>query len=156
MTKPEDTAMAAWKSGVDSWWRALEAITEGARKIHEIQLEAAVEAHASTEASRKQLADADDAQAALRIQAEWLSRNLNDSLAYWRRLAETAGETQAAITACLSAQPPFTVPFGVAGQGGTEGAMMEMMDKAYRQWLETTRQFYTAPIVGRSQAQPDR
>ena len=150
MTKPEDTAMAAWKGGVDSWWRALEAMTEGARKMHEIQLKAAAEAHASTEASRKQLAEAADAQAAWRMQAEWLSRSANESLAYWRRLAEIAGETQAAVAACMAAQAPLGMPLGIPGQSGN-AAMMQMMDKAYRQWLETTQQFYTAPVVAQPQ-----
>ena len=146
MTKPEDTAMAAWKGGVDSWWRALEAMTEGARKMHEVQLKAAVEAHASTEASRKQLAGAADAQAAWRMQAEWLSRSANESLAYWRRLAEIAGETQAAVAACMAAQAPLGMPLGIPGQSGN-AAMMQMMDKAYRQWLETAQQFYAAPKI---------
>lgn len=139
--KPEEMAVTAWKGGIDTWWRAVEAMTEGARKMHEIQLKAAVEAHASTEASRKQLAGAPDAQAAWRIQAEWLSRGANESLAYWRGLAEVAGETQAAITECMASQAPLGVPFGIPGQGGKDG-MMQMMDKAYRQWQETTRQFY--------------
>ena len=138
MTIPQDVATAAWKSGIDSCWRALEAMTEGARKLHEIQLEAAVEAHASTEASRKQLAGCADPQAAWRIQADWLTRNLTDCQAYWRRLAETAGETQAAVAACLCGQPVSAPP-----AAGTQGAVLEMMDKAYQQWLETTRQFYT-------------
>ena len=138
MTQPQDAAIAAWKNGIDTWWRALEAATEGARKLHEIQLEAAVEAHACTEASRKQLAEATDPQAAWRIQTEWLSRNLADSQAYWRRLAEAAGETQAAVAECLSGKSLTALP------AGQPGPMLEMMDKAYRQWLDTTRQLYTA------------
>lgn len=144
MTRTEDTATAAWKNGVDAWWRALEAVTEGARKLHEIQLEAAVEAHACAEASRKQFADAADPQAALRIQADWLSRNVADCQAYWRRVAETAGETQAAVTACLCGQPMGVPP--TAGAAGTQAAMLGMMDKAYQQWLETTRQLYAGAM----------
>jgi len=148
---PEGMAVTAWKGGIDTWWRALEAMTEGARKMHEIQLEAAVKAHASTEASRKQLAGAADAQAAWRVQAEWLSRSASESLAYWRRLAEVAGETQAAVTACMAAQAPLGMPPGIPGQSGRD-AVMQMMDKAYRQWLETTQQFYTAPAVAQPRA----
>lgn len=139
--KPEEMAVTAWKGGIDTWWRALEAMTEGARKLHEIQLEAAVEAHACTEASRRQFAEATDPQAAWRIQTEWASRNLADAQAYWRRIAETAGETQAAVAECLCGKP-FTVP-----PAGEPGAMLEMMDKAYRQWLETTRQLYAGAAV---------
>lgn len=104
MIQPQDAATTAWKNGVDAWWRALEAVTEGARRVHEIQLEAAVEAHACTEATRQQLAEAADPQTAWRIQSEWMSRNLADCQAYWRRLAETAGETQAAVTECFCGQ----------------------------------------------------
>lgn len=105
MTNPQELTTAAWKNGMDSWWRAVEALTEGARRLHEIQLETAVEAHACAEASRRQFAEAADPQAAWRIQAEWMTRNLADCQAYWRRLAETAGETQAAVTQCLCGQP---------------------------------------------------
>jgi hypothetical protein len=126
-------------------------MTDGARKMHEIQLKAAVAAHASTEASRKQLAGAANAEAAWRIQAEWLSRSANESLAYWRQLAEVAGETQAAVTACMAAQAPLGMRLGIPGQGGKD-AVMQMMDKAYRQWLETTQQFYAAPVVAQPQA----
>jgi len=148
--KAEEMTVTAWKSGIDAWYRALEAMTEGARKMHEIQLQAAVEAHAGTEASRKQLAGAADAQAAWRIQAEWLSRSATDSLAYWQQLAEVAGETQAAVAGCLAAQAPLGMTLGIPGQGGKD-AMMQMMDKAYRQWLETTQQFYAAPVVAQPQ-----
>ena len=144
--KPEEMAVTAWKGGIDAWWRALEAMTEGARKMHEVQIKAATEAHASTEASRKQLAGVADAQAAWRIQAEWLSRNANESLTYWRRLAEIAGETQAAVAACVAAQGPLGMPLGIPGQGGKD-AMMQMMDKTYRQWLETTQQFYAPKVT---------
>ena len=144
--KAEAMTVTAWKGGIDAWWRALEAMTEGARKMHEIQLKAAAEAHASTESSRKQLAGAVDTEAAWRIQAEWLSRNANESLTYWRRLAEIAGETQAAVAACVAAQAPFAMPPGIPGQGGKD-AMMQMMDKAYRQWLETTQQFYAPKVT---------
>lgn len=142
----QDTAVTAWKTQVDTWWRALEAIEEGARKMHEIQLEAAVEAHASTEASRKQLVGAADAQALWRIQTEWLSRNLADAQEYWRRLAEVARETQAAVAVCVGT--PVT---GATLPSGGEGALLAMVDKAYRQWLDTTRQLY-APVAAPTQS----
>lgn len=141
--KSQDLATTAWKTQIDAWWRALEAIEEGARKMHEIQLEAAVEAHASTEASRKQLAEAADAQALWRIQTEWMSRNLADAQAYWRRLAETARETQTAVSASLGTQLPAIAALPAGG----EGNLLETMDKAYRQWLDTTRQLYAAPFA---------
>ena len=140
----DTTTIAAWKTQIDAWWRALEAIEEGARKVHEIQLEAAVEAHASTEASRKQLADAADALALWQIQTEWLSRNLAEAQVYWRRLAETARETQTAVASCLG--QPLSAP-SAAATGQPE--LLQMMDKAYQQWLETTRQIYAVPLVAR-------
>ena len=140
-TNLQDTATAALKTQIDAWWRALEAVEEGARKMHEIQLEAAVEAHAITEASRKQLADAADAQALWRIQAEWLSRNLAEAQGYWRRLGDAARETQTAVAACVGPVPGAPLP------SGGEGALLEMVDKAYRQWLDTTRQLYAAPAA---------
>jgi hypothetical protein len=45
---------------------------------------------------------------------------------------------------------PLGMPLGIPGQSGKD-AMMQMMDKAYRQWLETTQQFYAAPVVAQPQ-----
>jgi len=138
MTKAEQPALEAWKKQLDATWRMLETMTEGARRMGEIQLEAAVAAHAGIEASRKALAGAQDPQELWRVQAEWLSRNLSETINYWQRLQQAALETQSALGGGLTAEAP-------SAEAGS--AVAHMMDSAFRQWLQTTQQFYSAPLV---------
>jgi phasin family protein len=138
---PYDPVITAWKQQVDAALGAVEAVTEGARKIHETQLEAACEAHACAEATRKKLAAASDPNELWRIQADWLAANLQASLAYWRNFYETVAETDANVARCLC--PSLETPAGLpAVPPASKVALAGMLDQAYKQWLETTRQFY--------------
>ena len=56
--KPEDPAVMMWKRQFEAFLLAVEATLEGSQKIRENQLTAAVDAHASAEATRKLLAGA--------------------------------------------------------------------------------------------------
>lgn len=148
-TKPNwnDPAMAACKGQLDGGLKMLEAIIEGTRKIHEAQLEAAVEAHAGAEATRKQLEGARDAQELWRIQSAWLSGCLNESLAYWRKLYEVALETQSCLAQCVVQQATTLAPGAPAATEAPMGAMLGIMDSAYKQWLEATRKAYALPTA---------
>lgn len=123
MSTPYDPIVAAWKQQVDAALGAVEAITEGARRIHEKQLEAACEAHACAEATRKRLAGASDPNELWRIQSDWLAANLQSSLAYWRGLCECVAETDTNVAKCL----------------GSSAYAPAMPDELYKQWMETTR-----------------
>jgi hypothetical protein len=81
--------LQAWKAQIDAGLQALEAIAEGAIKMREAQLQAATEAHADLEATRKALAAASDASQILQICGEWARANAGKSAAYWRRLGQT-------------------------------------------------------------------
>jgi phasin family protein len=142
--KPEAAAIAAWKKQIDTGWRVLEAMTEGARRMHELQLEAAVETHAKTEASRKLIADIDDAREIWRIQADWLAGIVSESAAYWRQLYGLAAETQTSVANCVCGQASTGIP-------APGSALIGMMDEAYKRWLDTTKQFYSAPVVAQPQ-----
>lgn len=100
-TETQDLFLAAAKTQLDASFKLLEAIAEGARGIYEAQLEAAVEAHASAEATRQRLAQARDAQEFWRIQSEYLSGCVRDSLSHCDCLRERTLEAQANISRCL-------------------------------------------------------
>jgi hypothetical protein len=141
----QDTTLAAAKAQIDAGFRVLEAIAEATRRYYEAQLEAAVEAHAKAEATRKQLEQARDLPELWRVESEYLSCCAKESLAHWNSLREIALEAQGNVARCFG-QP------GAAPSGATAGApLMEIMDTAYKRWLETTRQFYAAPIVAQPQ-----
>jgi hypothetical protein len=132
MSTPYDPVVTAWKQQVDAALGAVEAITEGARRIHEKQLEAACEAHACAEATRKRLAEVSDPNELWRIQADWLAANLQSSLSYWRCMCEAVVETDTNVAKFLGAYAP-------AMPEAPPLALGDMMDKAYKQWMETTR-----------------
>jgi hypothetical protein len=138
--KPNDPMMNAWKQQVGTALKVVEAITEESRKMHEFQLAAAVETHASAVATRERLEKAADAQEFWRIQNEWWTANLNRSLAYWREACEAAGRMQA----CISLAAPARAAEAAASPAPNV-ALFEMMNDAYKRWLETAGQIYTAP-----------
>ena len=121
----------------------LEAIAEGSRKLQEVQLKAATEAHAALEAMHKQVAQGGNGQEMWRLQSEWMAANAEKSLAYWRQLYETAVETETTIARLLTAQLPAALTAPGAGNTAA-GPLMEMMNEAYKRWTEAARQSYKA------------
>ena len=138
-TKSDDPAIAAWKRLLDMPVSIVAAMTEGSRKMHETQLKAAIETHGAAEATHRKLAEAADGQELWRIESEWLSANAEKSLAYWRELQQVALETQTSIARCLS------TPLLGDGAGAVPEGPLEMMNGAYKRWLEASRQLYALP-----------
>jgi len=114
-----DLFLQAWKAQFDTGLHVLETVTEAAIRMHEAQLEAATEAHADLEATRKAIASATDASHVLQLYTEWSRANAGKSFAYWRSLLQ-AGTPEA---------PPQMLK-------------LEMVDSAYKQWLDTVQRFY--------------
>ncbi|HLE65998.1 MAG TPA: phasin family protein [Burkholderiales bacterium] len=150
--KPDNLALTEWKRQLDAALRVVEAIVEGSRKMCETQLEAAIEAHARAEATRKLLAKTGDAQELWRIQSEWMSANLERSLSYWQGHCKTAVDTGTCVADCLSQQAGVFAPQAAAASDASQGTLLDMMNTAYKRWQETTRQFYAAPTVSQPPA----
>jgi phasin family protein len=142
--KPEDMFMQAWKAQLDAGLRVLETITEGAIRMHEAQLEAATEAHADADATRKALAAATDASQVMKLYAEWARANAEKSLAYWRSLLQAGTQTDAAVAKCVGSGTPVALPevFKTADLDASKQAMLGLIDGAYRQWLDAAQRMY--------------
>jgi phasin family protein len=93
----DDRLMGAWKSQLDTALRITEAIIEGSTRLHEVQIEAATEAHADAVATQKALAAAGAPAELLRIQTEWMVANQRKSMEYWRSLYQVAAQTNAEV-----------------------------------------------------------
>jgi phasin family protein len=147
--KPEDMFMQAWKAQLDAGLRVLETITEGAIRMHEAQLEAATEAHADADATRKAILAATDASQLMKLCAEWSHANAEKSLAYWRSLFETVMQTDAAVAKCVGSGMPVALPevFKTAELDASKQAMLGLIDGAYRQWLDAAQRMYR-PVEG--------
>ena len=109
-TTTDKTMMDAWKQQIDATMRITEAIIEGSTRMHEVQIEAATEAHADAVATQKSLAAAQSPADMLRIQTEWLVANQQKSMEYWRHLYEAAAATHAELVSCLREAAPHAKP----------------------------------------------
>ena len=105
-TTIDNTVVQAWKKQLDMTMRVTEAIVEGSTRMHEVQIEAATEAHADAVATQRSLASAAGPADLLRIQTEWLAANQRKSMEYWRHLYEAAAETNARVMRCLGDAAP--------------------------------------------------
>jgi phasin family protein len=126
--KPEDFLLQAWKRQADTGVRLLEALLERSTRIHEIQLEAATQAHADLEATRKALIAASSLPEILNVQTQWAQANAQKCLAYWRTICEAA--------------VPLPEAFKGADLDVSKDALLGMVDSAYKQWLDTAQSFY--------------
>jgi phasin family protein len=99
--KPEDFFLQAWKQQLDTGFRVMETLLEGATKLHEAQLEAACSAHADLVATQKTMAQAASASELLRLQAQWAGANVESGMAYWRRIHEAMNATNAEVVSCM-------------------------------------------------------
>jgi phasin family protein len=105
-TTTDKTMLEAWKRQLDASMRITEAIIEGSTRMHEVQIEAATEAHADAVATQKALAEAKGPDELLRIQTEWLIANQKKSMEYWKGLYEAAAATNAQLMGCLRDAAP--------------------------------------------------
>jgi phasin family protein len=146
--KPEEFLVQAWRKQLDTGLRVIETITEGATKIHEAQLEAATDAHADAEATRKAMAAATDAAQLFRLQAEWARANVAKSAAYWHSLYQIVAETGTELAKCLYSQAAV-MQEGLKAEelDASKQALFGLLDNAYKQWLDATRQFYKLPAI---------
>ena len=134
--KPDDLVMRACRNQVDFATGVVQSITEGSSKMQERNLQAANDVTASFAAAQQRMAQASGPQDLWRIQAKWASENVENALAYWRDLSTIALGAQSAIVKRLAQEVQRIDPDSTLLD--TRGNFLEVMDRAYKQWLETT------------------
>lgn len=129
--------LEAWKQQFETSLRVIEAITEGAVKLRESQLKAAVDAHACAAAAHDCADKAREQGELLSAETEWMRHSVEQSAAYWRSLFATALQTQANVLQCLTLQSPLgavPVDYDAPAQ-----AMLKAVDTACTQWVEASK-----------------
>ncbi len=149
-TPGADIALEACKRQLECAITVIEAITEGAKTMRKAQLEAATKAGERAVALHERIAGAAGAQELWRAQSEWARANIDAALACWRELAEIAFATQSLVVKCACGQALPSAARGVP-EAAEPGQVVEVMDAAYRRWLESTRQFYAPPVISEPQ-----
>lgn len=97
-------AIEAWKNQFDTALRLVEALSEGALKMHETQMEAAADTHANAVAAQQSALKAGDPAELVRIESQWAMHNFQHAAEYWKQLAEVVLETNARMAKCVSEQ----------------------------------------------------
>lgn len=105
LSLPNDAAFAACKRQIEVALEIAEAIVEGAEKAREIQLAAAVDAHAALEATRKSLETATSLPQLAEAQLRLATGNLGNAITYWGSLAGNARDVQLRIATILTGAP---------------------------------------------------
>ena len=143
-SRPEDFLLQACKRQADSGLRLLEAMVEGSTRMRDIQLEAAAQAHADAEATRKALAAATDIPQLMKLQAQWAQANAEKCVAYWRSVYQAVMETDAALVKCAWGEAALPLPesFKAADLEASRQALLGVVDGAYKQWLDAAQRFY--------------
>lgn len=98
---PTDAALAPWKRQIQVALEIAEAVVEGAEKAREIQLAAAVDAHAALEATRKALETATSVAQLADMQSRLFTGNAGKAIAYWSSLASNVRDTQLRIASIV-------------------------------------------------------
>lgn len=107
---PADAALAACKRPIDVALEIAEVLVEADEKAREIQLAAAVDAHAALDATRKSLEDATTLPELVGLQMRFFTGNAGKALAYWGALAGNARDAQLRIAAILGGSAPAAMP----------------------------------------------
>ena len=142
-------ALGAWKKQFDTALQLVETMTEGAAKMREWQLQAAVDAHANATATQKAAAKAGDPAGLLSAETQWMQHNVEQAASYWRILFETGLETNANLLKCLLQQQSAQGAPGAAAElDASKNALLEMIESGYTQWLEAARRLVPPPIAG--------
>lgn len=133
-------ALEAWKRQFDTTLQIIETMTEGAARMREGQLQAAVNAHANAAAAQQSALKAGDPTQLLGAEAQWIQHNVEQSVEYWRTLFAAALETQSSLLKCLTQHPALqAVPGAAVDFEAPKNAMLGMVEKACNQWLEATK-----------------
>lgn len=131
--RPDDLVMRACRNQVDFATGVVQSLTEGSSKMQERNLQAANDVTASFAAAQQQMAQASGLQDVWRIQAKWASENVENA---WRDLSAIALGAQSAIVKRLAQEVQRIDPDSTLLD--PRGNFLEVMDRAYKQWLETT------------------
>lgn len=122
-----------WKKQADYAMRVLEELIEGSMKIRELELEAATQAHADAEATRRAIGAASDPSELARLHTEWARSNAQKLFEHWRSVSQAVMETNAALVRCAYAEVAVPLP---------EQTMLGSVDGAYKQWLDAIQRLY--------------
>jgi len=96
--------LANWKHQVDAALKLVDAAVQGSLEMRSSQLAAAMETHARDMDTEKSVIGAKSALDLLAIQLNWMTGNLERSMAYWNQMFQAAADANSKLVECLREQ----------------------------------------------------
>jgi len=90
-----------WKEQVDTGFKMIDAMVQGAMEMRTSQLTAATELHARDLGAEKSVLEARTPADVLLIQVNWMTGNLERSMAYWTQMFRATADANARLLECL-------------------------------------------------------
>jgi len=104
----EDTSrqmLQSWKQQLDTGLKLIDAAVQGTLEMRSSQLAAAMETHSRDLDAEKLVTGARSLSDLLAIQLEWMTGNLERSMAYWNQMFQAAADANSKFLECLREQP---------------------------------------------------
>lgn len=90
-----------WKEQVDTSFKIIDAMVQGAMEMRTSQLTAATETHARDLSAEKSVLEARTPSDLLLIQVNWMTGNLERSMTYWTQMFQAAADANAKLLESL-------------------------------------------------------
>jgi len=97
--------LQTWKEQLDTGLKLIDAAVQGTLEMRSSQLAAAMETHARDLDAEKLVTGATSLSDLLAIQLEWMTGNLERSMAYWTQMFQAAADANTKLLECLREQP---------------------------------------------------
>jgi hypothetical protein len=98
--------LQTWKEQLDTSLRLIDAAVQGALEMRSSQLAAAMETHARDLDAEKLVTRAKSASDLLAIQLNWMTGNLERSMAYWNLMFQAASDANTKLLQLLREHSP--------------------------------------------------
>jgi len=104
--------LQSWKQQLDTGLKLIDAAVQGTLEMRSSQLAAAMETHSRDLDAEKLVTGARSLSDLLAIQLEWMTGNLERSMAYWNQMFQAAADANSKFLECLRDRP--------SGEGGED------------------------------------
>lgn len=89
--------LKAWKTQLDTTFKLIDAAVQGTLEMRSSQLAAAMETHARDLDAEKSVTGAKSVSDLLAVQLNWMTENLEKSMAYWNQMFQAAADANAKL-----------------------------------------------------------
>jgi hypothetical protein len=90
-----------WKEQLDTGIKMIDAVVQGAMEMRTSQLAAAADMHNRDLDAEKSVMGAKTISDLMLIQLNWMTANMERSMAYWNQMFQAAGDANAKLAECL-------------------------------------------------------